>query len=91
MSELLREGASANSKDFHGRTRLHNVCMTSVEGNSAGAANILLRWGAEGTATDDDGHTPGDLIDSNSDPTGPLWRLLANAPADRAWRCRGIW
>lgn len=83
---LVRHGASVNAQDVYGRTPLHKMCDFSSH-EMFEAADLLLRWGADETITDDDGETAMDLIRSIG---GPLHRLLANAPADRAWRRRGM-
>ena len=61
--------------------------------------DLLLRSGADETITDEEGETPTDAIgqwfgeDEDEDPLVEeierVRRLLANAPADRAWRRRG--
>eukprot|EP00903_Cladosiphon_okamuranus_P011969 g11241.t1 len=49
----------------------------------------LLRWGADEGALDKDGKAPADLIDDSAPQAEHVRRLLARAPADRAWRRRG--
>ncbi|CAN0270590.1 unnamed protein product [Ectocarpus sp. 12 AP-2014] len=62
--------------------------------------DLLLRWGADETVVDRDGNRPIDVIGTTTraqEESGhqrgeheSLRKLLANAPADRAWRRRGI-
>ncbi|CAM9142574.1 unnamed protein product [Ectocarpus sp. 8 AP-2014] len=86
---LLQKGANANTPDDDGCGPLHLVCKFPNP-SSAAVADLLLRWGADETATDNDGNTPADLVKSGAEPNEGLQRLLANAPADRAWRRRGM-
>eukprot|EP00903_Cladosiphon_okamuranus_P016609 g15321.t1 len=88
---LLRRGANVNAKDDDGLTPLHVLCKTSARFTSAPkTADVLLRGGADETITDNDGNTPKDLIENGSKQAPSLRRLLANAPADRMWRRRGM-
>ncbi|CAN0113132.1 unnamed protein product, partial [Ectocarpus fasciculatus] len=86
---LLQRGANANAQDDHGHGPLHLVCKYP-KARLVAVADLLLRWGADETATDNDGNTPADLVKSGAGPNERLQRLLANAPADRAWRRRGV-
>ncbi|CAM9778793.1 unnamed protein product, partial [Ectocarpus fasciculatus] len=86
---LLQKGAYANAQDNVGQRPLHVVCKYP-KASSVALADLLLRWGADETATDNDGNTPADLVKSGAEPNERLQRLLANAPADRAWRRRGM-
>lgn len=91
ITALLDNGSSINEKGNDGWTPLHLVCKTSTtEEKSAKIADLLLRWGADETATDNDGRTPQDLIDGGKDEDRRLRQVLANAPADRSWRRRGV-
>ena len=91
MVALLDKGGSINVKDDNGLTPLHVVCKISAKVASAlEMADSLLRKGADETITDNDGNIPKDLIESGSDQALSLHRLLANAPADRRWRRRGM-
>ncbi|CAM9993355.1 unnamed protein product [Ectocarpus sp. 13 AM-2016] len=83
MIALLQKGANANTPDDHGFGPLHLVCKYS-KASSGAVADLLLRWSADETATDNDGNTPADLVKSGVEPNERLQRLLANAPADRA-------
>ncbi|CAN0449634.1 unnamed protein product, partial [Ectocarpus fasciculatus] len=86
---LLQRGGNANARDDDGQRPLHLVCKCP-DARSVALADLLLRWGADETATDNDGNTPADLVKSGAEPNERLQRLLANAPADRAWRRRGM-
>lgn len=92
MAALLRQGANVNPKDDEGRTPLHLVCEVDCTPLSDEAADLLLRWGADETITNNNGRTPVDLIESDatSSTARRLRRILANAPADKAWRRRGM-
>ena len=91
MAALLHEGANIHARDNKGLTPLHVVCKVSVEEPywARKSADLLVRRGANETTTDNDGHMPADLIEK-SPSAGRLRRLLANAPADRTWRRRGM-
>ncbi|CAM9957785.1 unnamed protein product [Ectocarpus sp. 6 AP-2014] len=89
MLALLEKGANANAPDDDGHGPLHLICKYP-KARSVAVADLLLRWGAEETATDNDGNTPADFIQSGDEFDGRLQRLLANAPAGRAWRRRGM-
>lgn len=94
MSALLRQGADANVIDSNGQTPLHMLCKTSAhalvgQGLIDGAADLLLRWGADETLTDNGGRTPEQLIE-RVEVNESLRGLLQDAPADRAWRRRGM-
>ncbi|CAM9213223.1 unnamed protein product [Ectocarpus sp. 6 AP-2014] len=90
MLVLLQKGrANANAQDEHGHSPLHILCMNPQVCSAAACSDILLRSGADETAADKDGHTPADIMASSEGHNGWLQQLLANAPADRAWRRRG--
>ena len=95
MSALLHQGADINAVDEDLRTPLHLLCelsaplTTTFSGMTADTADLLLRWGADQTLTDNDGHTPEQLIE-RVELTEPVRRVLANVSADRAWRRRGM-
>ncbi|CAM9446663.1 unnamed protein product [Ectocarpus sp. 8 AP-2014] len=91
MLILLQIGrANANAQDEQGHSPLHILCMNPLVCTAAACSDILLRSGADETATDVDGHTPADIMESSEGHNGWRQQLLANAPADRAWRRRGI-
>ncbi|CAM9301107.1 unnamed protein product [Ectocarpus sp. 12 AP-2014] len=91
MLILLQKGrANANAQDEDGHSPLHILCMNPQVCTVAACGDILLRPGADETATDVDGHTPADIMESSEGHNGWLQRQLANAPADRARRRRGL-
>lgn len=99
MAALLRNGANTHAENCQNLTALHAICLTiptrrtrttTRTRSSATAADLLLRWGANESATDSDGHTPKDLIEGLSNNSRYLRRVLVDAPADRAWRRRGM-
>ncbi|CAM9177275.1 unnamed protein product [Ectocarpus sp. 12 AP-2014] len=59
--------------------------------------DLLLRRGADETAVSENGHTAADMVglkteelDSLAEDVDRVRKLLARAPADRAWRRRGF-
>lgn len=106
MLALLRHGANVKAWETDGRTSLHWVCDESHEWVRAGrlgeAVDLLLRWGADETALDEEGRTPANMLSSRRntlardeapppqlDEMERARLLLARAPSDRAWRRRG--
>ena len=92
---LLRKGAVANARNNEGKTPLHLAC-DGWRGTAQEAVEILMGWGADETALDNDGKSPGDVLDGavgsrtfTQDHIDRIRLLLARAPADRAWRRRG--
>ncbi|CAM9595861.1 unnamed protein product [Scytosiphon promiscuus] len=91
---LLQHGADVHAViDRSGNQPLHDACR----GLKVEVAEVLLRWGADETATNHRGQTAMDIVFS---PSGHMsneaWRptrerlvgLLRRAPNDRAWRRR---
>ena len=95
MLVLLQKGVKEDGGESW-LTALHRVCAESPK-NTEAAVDLLLRWGADETALDTNGKTPADLLDSDDEDDKRLSQdgvkrvrlLLAQAPADRAWRRRG--
>lgn len=85
---LLRHGASANVPDVSGQSPLHRAAMMSEDDRSAEMVEHLLWWGADESIVDSGGRTPAQRVPADSNPT--VLGLLARAPADRAWRRRGV-
>ena len=93
---LLKHGANVNAQNVSRKTPL--MISAAMAGNQ-GAAEVtefLLRAGADETIFDDEGRRASDMIDDSIDEQGGsveekerVRKLLANAPADRAWRRRG--
>ncbi|CAM9617795.1 unnamed protein product, partial [Scytosiphon promiscuus] len=93
MASLLHNGASIQARDDDGLTPLHVVCKGSLCANSVKAADLLLRRGADETVADKSGRLAGDLLKDSGGvdlSCESLKRLLLKAPADRAWRRRGM-
>ncbi|CAM9972558.1 unnamed protein product [Scytosiphon promiscuus] len=91
MLALLRHGANANLHDEHGDAPLHVACRGDFP-LMAVVVDLLLRWGADESALNDDGLIPLRILDEDptnfSDALDSVRKLLANAPADRKWRRR---
>ena len=97
MLALLQHGAKLDGRDNAGNMTLHWACDSKERGVDA-TVDLLLRWGADETALNGEGHIPVDRLyeeryDFDNPPTqdeiGRTWLLLSRAPADRAWRRRG--
>ncbi|CAN0014454.1 unnamed protein product [Sphacelaria rigidula] len=96
---LQTHGANVGASDTAGETPLHVACSYLA----AGPAELLLRFGADETAVNSEGHTPLDVVgiyaDDDASTIEDLYhatardenirRLLGHAPQDRAWRRRG--
>lgn len=94
LTALLVAGANMEAATVLGETPLHNACKAL----RVSAVKILLRWGANEAAVNVDGSTPAamasQLLQSQfpgvyRDMLDEMLRMLAKAPADRAWRRRG--
>lgn len=92
---LLRHKADVNAQDNSLRTPLMMACRWLQQE----AARILLRWGADETTADSEGCSADQLIGNGISPSEQEARagemesmrgLLKRAPADRAWRRRGL-
>lgn len=94
---LLRHGAAVSPQTVAGDTPLHWVAeYAGMEGSSATVA-VLLRWGADETMQNANGFTPEDMLGNNVDESEVVAEevervkaLLLQAPAERAWRRRGL-
>jgi len=96
MVALLRHGADVNAKSLN---LLSPLMVASTKAGTRGAAEVvdlLLRSGADETIADEDGHVAADMMGRAVEEKHRLAgggervrELLANAPADRAWRRRG--
>lgn len=94
---LLNLGAEVNAQTDSGETALHHAAATvGQRRDTVQVVDLLLRWGADETIVSKQGKTAADRI-----RTRRLFRtepgdderarsLLTRAPADRAWRRRGL-
>lgn len=95
MLALLRQNADVNAQDISGRRPLHLACR-NVHWK---AVELLLIWGADETSIDNNDQRASEMIGANLEEdmrlakTNGMQRvrnLLNLAPADRAWRRRGL-
>eukprot|EP00752_Nemacystus_decipiens_P011488 g10200.t1 len=87
---LLRHDA----KDKGGETPLHVAARQALAATAWEVVDALVRSGAEENIVDNEGYTSELLVTSCNDPrmderAKRVCGLLANAPADRAWRRQG--
>ncbi|CAM9091022.1 unnamed protein product, partial [Hapterophycus canaliculatus] len=94
---LLKRGADVNVRRSSGYTPLHFAASHAGMPGTADMVDLLLRWGADETIATRSGRTAADLIRrrlSNevrpTDEAKRVEKLLANPPADRAWRRRAL-
>lgn len=94
---LLKHGASVGKQDILGATPLHFAATNAGEPRVAEIVELLLEHGADETVTTVDGSTVADLIgvfvearNSLAEEVECVRKLLAKAPAERAWRRRGF-
>lgn len=95
---LLKKGADVQAKNVFGYTPLHGAARQGGKERAVATADLLLRWGADEMAVDRDGNKPIDLVGETRIEEGSrqegnverLYELLASAPADKAWRRRGM-
>ena len=100
---FLKLGLDANDRCQFAQTPLHKAAVTAVSEparrwQAARVVDLLLRSGADETLVDADGLTAQDLLNmdleesmEDEDVVKRARELLANAPADKAWRRRGYW
>ena len=97
MLTLLKRGAEVMMCDEFAYSPMHQACVGRRPGLEK-AVDLLLRWGADETALNEDGLTPAEVLDHDLDESENHCSqeeverarlLLARAPADRTWRRRG--
>eukprot|EP00903_Cladosiphon_okamuranus_P022671 g20864.t1 len=93
---LLKRAARVNFVNAYDNTALMIAAANAGTRGAAEAADSLLRAGADETLINEDGRSAADLIAEDVEEEDRLVEdvermrdLLANAPADRAWRRRG--
>ena len=96
LAALLKHAALVNNRTPDLRTALHYAATNAGRQGAAEAVDILLRSGADETVLDDNGAAAADVVaedveeeDRLAEDVDRVHKLLANAPADRAWRRRG--
>lgn len=96
MKDLLQQGAEVNAKCSQGKTPLHMAAAQAGKHGIAQVVDVLLRWGADEAIVNKSGLTPADAIGKDvaaqerlTSDVEHVRKLLATAPADRAWRRRG--
>eukprot|EP00752_Nemacystus_decipiens_P016405 g14662.t1 len=96
---LLKYGARADKKNGRGQSPLHAAAAAVNAGifGTVEVVDLLLRHGTDEKAIDIDGQTAADVIrtpveghDRRAEDVERVLALLANSPADRAWRRRGF-
>lgn len=102
---LLKNGARPNARNKEGRTALHLAASKAGREGAADCVDSLLRGGADETAVDTRRKTAADFLGRRAMAAGEQRRvslsednaefdrvrkLLEDAPADRAWRRRGL-
>ncbi len=96
LTALLKHGAHVNAQSVSLRTPVLHVAARAGRHGAAAAVDVLLRSGADETIVDEDGNAAADVVggdveeeDRVAEDVERVHKLLANAPADRAWRRRG--
>lgn len=93
---LLKHGANISPRDMFQDTPLHSAAR--MAGLMAGAPDVvdsLLRSGADETILNDGGDSVADMLEKSVEEPSMakeielVRELLANAPAERAWKRRG--
>ena len=91
---LLKHGANVNVLGAYAQTPLFLAASNAGKSGAVRIVETLLRWGADESASDEDGSIARDVIGTNfphlvEQDVERVRQLLDNAPADRAWRRRG--
>ena len=94
----IKHGVHVNAQDGRHSTPLHRAALRIWAHGAADVVDCLLRSGADETILNNAGETPATVLEDVAGDTyndqlphevDRVRRLLANAPADRAWRRRG--
>lgn len=95
---LFQHGANIEARDIRGETALQIAARQAGREGVSAMVNLLLRCGSDETAVNRNGRTAAEIVGHHIEYAAcPLKKedvdrvreLLANAPADRAWRRRG--
>eukprot|EP00903_Cladosiphon_okamuranus_P012535 g11738.t1 len=95
---LFRHGANIEARDFRGETPLQIAARQAGREGVTAIVNLLLTCGSDENALNPDGHTAAEIVGHHieyaacplkKEDVARVRELLANAPADRAWRRRG--
>ncbi|CAM9287425.1 unnamed protein product, partial [Scytosiphon promiscuus] len=94
---LLERGADVNALTLSGASTLILAAPFAGDGRTTKVVDLLLRYGADETVTDKLSRRAADVVGLNveegirlADEVELVRKLLSNAPADRAWRRRGL-
>ncbi|CAM9998061.1 unnamed protein product [Scytosiphon promiscuus] len=94
---LLEHGADVNALTLSGSSTLFIAAQYAGDGRAVKVVDLLLRWGADETVADNVSRRATDVIGLKveegirlADEVELVRKLLSNAPADRAWRRRGL-
>lgn len=96
MRALVSHGADVNTQNANGDTPLHFAARAAGDQGAAQLVDFLLRSGADETMLNTSNETAADVVghreheDDTEENMERVRELLANAPADRAWRRRGL-
>ena len=92
---LLRHGACVCNRDAADRTALHYLVAFAGRPGTADVVDLMLKHGADEKAVDRHGKAPADVVGllvnvqyRVADDVERVRKLLAKAPANRAWRRR---
>ncbi|CAM9238403.1 unnamed protein product [Hapterophycus canaliculatus] len=96
---LYKHGANIEARDIRGETSLQIAARQAGREGVTEMVDLLLRCGGDETALTPDGYTAAEIVGHHieyaacplrKEDVQHVRKLLANAPADRAWRRRGI-
>lgn len=96
---LFKHGAKVEVRDTRGETPLQIAARQAGREGVTATVDLLLRCGGDETAVNPDGRTASEIVGHHTEYATCRQReegvervreLLANAPADKAWRRRGF-